>query len=407
MTFPHIIRDPSKPMPINYREVTGISPGAYLMMWAQHSEHGAEALDKYLGGGGYRLWNQVYSNSNTPFKPVAAPPHLVTFRPGEPKTFDEYTGQEQFTPFLEAEVLTIPEDRAMLTRPQLFLGPPGLGKTLLAKVIANEIGLELKRRGQPQPDFILALGSDLTERTALDTLIRRAAAKPGNVLFIDEIHTLVSSANIDKWLLLTDEHRWQFAGEADPTPLADFTILGATTDYGAIPAPLRRRFAERQLKPLTEQAIVGLLESRFRVTHTAADLAASRTHHGGAPWEGIALLTEAQVLTRARRQTIIESQDVAEVFRIWDLDDLGLRPHDRAVIKALLTQRREVKRPPAEKHLPPLVVYAASEDATVSMARVDREAYRLDIKPRLMARGLLIVGSRGQQLTEEALRKYN
>jgi Holliday junction resolvasome RuvABC ATP-dependent DNA helicase subunit len=279
-----------------------------------------------------------------------------------------------------------------------------LGKTLLAKVLAHEIELELERRGKPAGDFVLALGSDIKDRQALDRLIRRAAQRPGSVLFIDEIHTLVSSENMDKWLLLLDEHRWQFLNDRDAEQLADFTIVGATTDYGALPGALRRRFAERQLQPLTAREIEGVLRNRFAVTSAAAVAAAERTHHGGTPWEAIALLTEAEVLTRDRGAAEIEVQDVEAVFRIWDLDSYGLRPHDRAVIRALLTQRREQRG--RTKNDAPTILYAASEDATVAMARVDREAYRLDIRPRLMARGFLMTTSKGQTLTERAVAVY-
>ena len=390
--------DPTLSATERWATLAALSPN-YTPQLLYHLGYGADLEQNRLDA----EWEALRAEPVVPAEPATLPPHFepvpIAFKEGEPQTFEEYDGQKHFLHFLTKAVRGMRETCLRLERPELFIGPPGMGKTLMAKVIANEIRKVVEGFGYPTPELILAMGSDIDSLATLDSLIRRASAREGNVLFMDEFHTVGSSKYIDKLLLLFDEHRWQFEGDANPTDLPDFTILAGTTDYGALSGALRRRFNERQMRPATWEQLVKIVRSRpFAIEVKAAERIVERTHWGGAPWEALAVRKQAEVVARYAGREVVTVDDVEEVFEVEELDRLGLRPLDRSVLHALLKCERTIKA--RRKGEPDEHVYVAAEQKVVAMARVDSTAYKVDIAPRLMARGLLMPTSRGQQLTD-------
>jgi Holliday junction DNA helicase RuvB len=157
--------------------------------------------------------------------------HDVALRP---RRFEEYIGQRALVENLQVFVHAARKRREPLDH-MLFAGPPGLGKTTLAHVIAEEMGTRLTVTSGPAIDHRGVLAGLLT------------SLGPGDVLFIDEIHRLSPVVEENLYPAMEDFRIDVFVGEgpharAVNVPLARFTLLGATTRTGLLTAPLLSRF---------------------------------------------------------------------------------------------------------------------------------------------------------------------
>ena len=323
----------------------------------------------------------------------------VFFKPGEPETIQAYDGQHHITRFLESAIRGMAPDERSL-EPQMFLGYPGSGKTLLAKVIANELRLRAAAVGNP-PEFIELFPGDLPDLEALDGVLQRVVDSPGSVLFFDEIHDLSNTVQLKLYLLL-EESRYQFKGAPAPVELPPVTLLAATTDYGALHAAMKRRWHKHFFKPATPEQLVRYVTRRpYPIDTPVAELIVSRTKHSGAPWEALEIYRMAVTMAKGRQATAVESADVVEVFDMQEIDELGLRYLDRLIISTLFKQPRYRKGNE-------FVCYGASESNVCMMANIDPDEYRNTIRPRLMTRGLLEMrAGYGQALTPKAAELYH
>ncbi len=151
-----------------------------------------------------------------------------------PRCFDEYVGQKALTDNLKVFVAAALKRREPLDH-MLFAGPPGLGKTTLAHVIAQELGVPLHVTSGPAIDHKGMLAGLLT------------SLSEGDVLFIDEIHRLSPIVEENLYPAMEDYRIDLFTGEgpharAIPLSLKRFTLLGATTRAGLLTSPLLNRF---------------------------------------------------------------------------------------------------------------------------------------------------------------------
>lgn len=327
-----------------------------------------------------------------------APPDPVFFKPGEPQRLAEYSGQVHIVQELHNAVRALaPHELAI--RPQLFLGFAGSGKTLLAKVVAQELRDHAERSGHRVPPFLEIFPADISSVEDLDTFFRRVVAHPGAVVFIDEVHGL-AGVHSHKLYEVLENGRYHFKDDASPTILPPTTLLAATTDYGSLHAALQRRWIKHFFKPATADELFHYVTHRpFPIDTTAARMIVDRTHYGGAPWEAIELYELATVAAKARQSPIIEMLDVEGVFRRHEIDVLGLRWIDREVIRALFAMPRSARDGT-------LLGYFGSEQNVVAVARVDKEEYRQTIRPKLLARRLLDIRPQGQTLTTLATETY-
>ncbi|HEY5031031.1 MAG TPA: Holliday junction branch migration DNA helicase RuvB, partial [Actinomycetes bacterium] len=151
-----------------------------------------------------------------------------------PKNLDEFVGQERVREQLGL-VLSAAKGRGSAPDHVLLSGPPGLGKTTLSMIIASELGMPLRITSGPAIQHagdLAAVLSSLTE---------------GEVLFLDEIHRMARAAEEMLYLAMEDFRVDVIVGKgpgatAIPLELPAFTVVGATTRSGLLPAPLRDRF---------------------------------------------------------------------------------------------------------------------------------------------------------------------
>lgn len=251
-----------------------------------------------------------------------------------PATLDEFIGQTkvrgQLELLLRAAAL---QDR---TPDHILLaGPPGLGKTTLAMIVAEETGRGLRMSSGPA----IQHSGDLA--AVLSSLL------PGEVLFIDEIHRMARSAEEMLYLAMEDFRIDIMVGKGAgatsvPLELAPFTLVGATTRSGLLPNPLRDRFGfTAHLEFYDPSELERVLERAAHLLGIAIDRAALVEIAGRC--RGTPRIAN-RLLRRVRDYVLVHGDggiaDLAAVrgaLELYDVDPLGLDRLDRSVMSTLLT----------------------------------------------------------------------
>lgn len=329
-------------------------------------------------------------------------PRPIHFKPDEPQTFDTFEGQTAVITPLQKAVLALQDAPRRTIDHRLLTGPPGHGKTLIAKVLGHELDRRARALGLAPVPFLEYFGANLNSVRALDAAARDVLALGGGTVFIDEIHVLdpLLGTKLYSWM---EEGRYPFEGDAQPTPMPETTLLGATTDEGRMHPALKRRFGDPlRVRPFSAGELFALVTRLdVPIQDGAAQLLVDRTWRSGAPYEIKGLFREAVTFARAARRNTVTEQDVREMLETYEIDDYGLRWLDREVLRALFRRPRYLRRTGA------FVAFAASESDLCQVARVDRSEFQQVIRPRLMARGLLeVLAGYGLALTPEAVRTY-
>ncbi len=269
----------------------------------------------------------------------AVRPASVTAQPAEeleevglrPRTLEEFVGQSQLVEHLEI-VLQAAKRRRQPVDHLLFAGPPGLGKTSLAGIVAAEMGVGFRVTSGP----VLARAGDLA---ALLTDLQE-----GEVLFIDEIHRLNRSVEEVLYPAMEDAKLDILIGKG-PTArsirldLPHFTLIGATTRTGLVAAPLRDRFGfVGRLDLYAPFELQEIVERSARILGVSIDTDGSARiseRSRGTPRLANRLLRRVRDFVEVRGDGVITGPTAAEGLDLFGVDDLGLDKVDRAILEAL------------------------------------------------------------------------
>jgi len=266
-----------------------------------------------------------------PVDPVAAPVEEVEEAGLRPRTLAEFVGQPQLVEHLGI-VLAAARGRQQPVDHLLFAGPPGLGKTSLAGIVATEMGVGLRITSGP----VLARAGDLA---ALLTDLQE-----GDVLFVDEIHRLHRSVEEILYPAMEDAKLDIVIGKG-PTArsirldLPRFTLVGATTRTGLVAGPLRDRFGFVGRLDLYEpgelRAIVERSARILGVQIDAEGAARIAERARGTPRIANRLLRRVRDFVEVRGDGAITGATAEEGLVLFGVDELGLDKVDRAILDAL------------------------------------------------------------------------
>jgi Holliday junction DNA helicase RuvB len=261
-------------------------------------------------------------------QPGEEPEFDRALRPG---SLDEFVGQDQLRRNL-AVAIHAARQRGEPLDHVLFCGPPGLGKTTLAYLIAREMGSQV----------IVSSGPALVSpRDLIGTL---NSLSTGDVLFLDEVHRLprtieefLYSAMEDQAIDITID-----PGPASRTvrlPLAAFTLVGATTREGLLAAPFRNRFGIiERLQPYPRSDLVAILERAgrlygFGIELDAAQLVAERSR--GVPRVALRLFRRLRDFAQVDGDTRLGRASALHGLEALGVDELGLENLDRELLRHL------------------------------------------------------------------------
>jgi len=253
----------------------------------------------------------------------------VTLRP---QNFNDYVGQERLKKNLQLAIAAAKKRSEPIDHVLLY-GPPGLGKTTMATVIANEMGVNLRVTSGPAIEKAGDLASILTN------------LKDGDVLFIDEIHRLSRVVEEVLYSAMEDFKLDIVIGKGPAArsirlDLPKFTIIGATTRTGSLAAPLRDRFGHiYRLEFYTSDEISRVISRAASILETTIDQASASvlsTRARQTPRIANRLLKRVRDYADVNGDGIIDTKITHSALEMMEIDELGLDAADRNMLRSIV-----------------------------------------------------------------------
>lgn len=310
----------------------------------------------------------------------------MTDRKIRPDRLNDYLGQESIKEQLGISISAAKQRGECLDHVLLF-GPPGLGKTTLANIIGNEMGVQTYETTGP-----------VIERPG-DLVSILVSMKKGDVLFIDEIHrlpiyvqeTLYSA--MEDWvvdIIIEDDNK-----KSIRLPIEKFTLVGATTRAGLISAPMRDRFGiTHRLEFYTHDELTKIIKRNAGILNTEIDEGAAMEiakSARGTPRIANRLLRRIRDVAQTKNESIISSESALEGLLMMGYSKNGLDEMDQKMMRAIIDN---------------FSGGPVGIDTLSSLLSEDKDTLETVVEPYLIQQGWLEKTPRGRKATQKAVDEF-